>query len=145
MKVHNIATRNNNSFKMRAKIIRMNPEKTSEWFMADRDFLNSTYQDGEIYSAIKKLKPENDLFVLRVGLPRRDNWELIERNNKFYTQNSYDMFVDIFENGIENVKRTYDLSEKGVELEFCNPMDEFELHKKGPCSKVLEFIKNLAK
>ena len=143
MKLENVHISTKTSFKMKSKIIRLNPEKTKEWFFADRDFLNSTYQDRLIYSAIDKLQPEEDVFILKLGLPRRENKELITKNNKFYEQKSYDMYVEILKDGDENKKQIYNLSEKNVLLEFCNPMDEFENNSKGPCNKVLEFIKKL--
>ena len=89
---------------MKGKIVRLNPEKTKEWFVSDRDFLNSTYQDNIILSAITNLKPENDVFVMRVGLPEWSR-EVIEKNNTFYNPVSYNMFVDILPDGNENQKK----------------------------------------
>lgn len=131
------------SFKMKCKIIRLNPEKTKEWFVADRDFLNSTYQDQFIHGAVEALEPKEDLFLVRVGLPRTDNPAIVKKDNKYYESRSYDMFVDILKNGDENQKTSYDLSTKNVLLEWLNPMHEFEIHSEGPCNKLLKFIENL--
>ena len=132
-------------FKMKGKIIRLNPELAREWFISDRDFLNSTYQDALITSAISKLEPQEDLFVLKVGLPKQDFSSAIIKNNRYYINNSYDMYVEILKNGDENNKTTYDLSTKNVLLEAHNPMDEFENNPEGPCNKVLKFIENFKK
>ena len=145
MNVSQVNNFNTTNFKMKCKIIRLNPEKTREWFVADRDFLNHTYQDGFIKFAAEFLEPKEDLFIVRVGLPRTDNPELVKKDNKYYESRSYDMFVDILKNGDENQKTSYDLSAKNVLLEWMNPMHELEIHPEGPYNKLMKFIENLKK
>lgn len=54
---------------------------------------------------------------------------------------SYKMFVNIIKNN--KIKKTYDLSEENIKLNRWDYQDKLEVHEKGPCHKVLDFVDKL--
>lgn len=125
----------NPAFGMKFKFTRLSPE--GDWYGADREFFNSTYQIGLITRALSKVKPKDDIFELKLDLPIAD---IFPDKNGFVNE-SYDMFVNIIR-GKEIIK-TYDLSEKNIKRDYFDYQDHLEVNPKGPCNKVLEFIETL--
>lgn len=135
MKLNSLqAKQNNQSFGMKFKLTRLNPE--GDWFGADREFFNSTYQYSIIDRAVSNIKPKSDTFEMLLGLPEGE----IFPNEKGMLETSYKMVVNILRKNI--IVKTYDLSENKIQLKYMDYMDKLEIHEKGPCNKILDFIEN---
>lgn len=135
MIITNLPQNNATSFGMKFKFTRLSPH--GDWYGADREFFNSTYQIGLIQSELEKIKPKNDIFELKLDLPTGD----IFPDAKGILTTSYKMFADIIRKG--KIIRSVDLSEKNIKLNYFDDLDRLEVHEKGPCSKVLDFIEGL--
>lgn len=130
----------NTSFGMKFKFERLSPN--GDWYSADREFFNSTYQLGIINRLVDKLKPQNDEFILKLDLPKTD-FHFDEKESRCFFKTSYDMFVDIVRN---NKKiREENLSEKNIILDYFNAKDRLEIHPKGPFQKLVDLITELEK
>lgn len=127
------------SFGMKFQFKRLSPK--GDWYRADREFFNSTYQIGIISSKVDKLKPKNDKLILTLDLPESDCFPTFdeEKGTSFF-DTSYKMFVDIIKS---KKKRHYDLSEKNIRLDAFDATDRLEIHPLGPFNKLLEFISKI--
>ena len=135
MKTDKVNLNHKPAFGMQFKLTRLSP--SGDWYGADREFFNSTYQIGLLTSAAKKLKPKSDILEMQLDLPQSEN---IFPDSDGKLKHSYKMIANIIRKG--KIIESHDLSEKDVVLDYFNAMDRFEVHPKGPCNKMIDFIRN---
>lgn len=132
---------NTQNFGMKFSFTRMKTNLVDATRDLDVGFWNHSFQTGIIESNVKRLEPQDDEFVLRLGSPK---YEFDRNSNMPMMEASYEMFVDIIDVKSKN-KQTFNLSENGLQLEYLKLGNRLDVHSKGPFNKVLEFIDKLRK